>query len=218
MLGSTPTAHIASNPPVCSFSSTPKPSPPLSLPKSPPPSVTTTEPLTVIGNNIYKSVSNTIWSGKGADLQDTRACGVGCDRSKEEVKRRIDYLFDVANLDWIRLTLESDDVSSEVINDSSYWSDIQDIVAYIGTKPGKYVEVTIWHDPSLGEDPSAPGGSLWRYSTRMGFHDECFQKSTSYYNRSCQRTTGESEQYIRVAIFAQFHGLYGKEYTCNRSK
>lgn len=116
-----------------------------------------TEPLVVNGDQIYKSVSNVVWAGKGVNLPDTRACGF-CTRSKDEVMRRVDYIFDVLNLDWIRLTLEADDNSETVINNVSYWQDVQDIISYIGSKPGKYVEASLFKDPSIGADSNVPNG------------------------------------------------------------
>ena len=83
------------------------------------------------------------------------------------MNNRINYLLDVINLDWVRLTLEADNSNENVINDPQYWQDIQNIVANVGSKPGKYIEVSIWLDPSLQAskngipnegDPNVPGG------------------------------------------------------------
>ena len=125
------------------------------LPPPPPPQIKHTEPLVVKGSNIYLSISNVIWEGKGVNIVDTRACG-NCNRSVTEIKRRIDYIFDVAKLDWIRLNLESDTLQQEVLHDSAYWSDLHSIVAYVGTKPGKYVEVSILIDPSINTSYGDP--------------------------------------------------------------
>lgn len=113
-----------------------------------------TEQLIVIGNNIYVSASNVLWDGKGVNLPDIRACGAGCSRSKKEVIRRVDYLLDDLELDWIRLNLQANDVDGNALSDSAYWQDIKDVVAHVGSKYGKYVEVSVWKDPSLCEPPS----------------------------------------------------------------
>lgn len=147
-----------------------------------------TESLVVRNNRIFTKSSNTLWAGKGANLADTKACGVGCYRSKEEVIRRIDHLFDIVGLDWVRLTLEAEDNSSTVTNDESYWSDIKDIVEHVGSKHGKYVEVTLFRDPSIcmpctkednrtcickqSGDPNVPGGPSGETVSRWEFMSE----------------------------------------------
>jgi Cellulase (glycosyl hydrolase family 5) len=175
----------------------------------------TTEPLIVRNNSIYKSISNIVWTGKGVNLFDTRACGAS-KRSKQEVIRRIDHLFDKLNLDWIRLNLEANTVNKNALNDSSYWNDIKDIVAQVGLKPGKYVEVSVWKDTSLCDKDSGsscngdrmlPGGpsnntsDLWAFMAKyfkdkphviMGIVNEpentTTPQSTSYLYRSMNST------------------------------
>jgi len=134
-----------------------------------------TESLTIQNNKIYQSASNMIWAGKGVNLQDTRACGIGCQRSKDEVIRRVDHVFDNLNLDWVRLTLEADNTGQTVLNNSSYWQDIQDIVTHIGSKSGKYVQVTIFIDPYIGSDPNVPGGPSSNTVSEWMFMAETFK-------------------------------------------
>jgi len=152
------------------------------------PYVRATEPLVVRNNRLFTKYSNILWAGKGANLADTKACGVGCYRSRNEVIRRIDYLFDVVGLDWIRITLEAEDDSSTVTTDESYWSDIKDIVEHVGSKQDKYVEVTLFRDPSIcmpctkednrtcicrqSGDPNVPGGPSGETVLRWKFMSE----------------------------------------------
>lgn len=137
-----------------------------------------TEPLVVRGNNIYQSTSNKIWAGKGANLPDMRACGVGCERSVQEVTRRIDYLLDDMELDWVRFLLEAYDEGSTVTANETYWQYVKSVVNHIGSKPGKYVEVTLFSDPSVGADPKVPGGPSTYTKDRWVFMAEYFKDLT----------------------------------------
>ncbi len=132
-----------------------------------------TEPLVVKGSKIYKSQSDVVWAGKGANLPDMRACmDNGCERSTDEIIRRVDYLFDDIGLDWIRFLLEAYDASDTVLSNESYWKDVLRVINHIGSKPGKYVQVTLFADPSLGADPDVPGGpslsttDKWKFMAR----------------------------------------------------
>jgi len=114
--------------------------------------------LATSGNHIVSSDGN-IWVGRGANLQDTRSCGAGTsvagspltddDTGLNEVKRRVDALTGEWNASFIRLTLESRRGQDNYLNDANYRSLVKQIVDYIGTKPGVYVLVSIWLDPSL---------------------------------------------------------------------
>ena len=108
------------------------------------------------GNHILHSDGRT-WHGRGANLHDTRSCDACTYEppSVAEVERRIDELVDVWKANFIRLDLESYASSSgrmqwqTVLADPGYLADIGRIVDYIGTKPGVYVMLSIWNDPSL---------------------------------------------------------------------
>jgi hypothetical protein len=71
---------------------------------------------------------------------------------------------------FIRLTLESYASAggrvnwAGILSDSDYLADIQNIVAYIGTKPGVYVEVSLWADPSFTSTgwPTTATQDIWR--------------------------------------------------------
>jgi endoglucanase len=95
--------------------------------------------------------------GRGANIHDTRSCDA-CSYEKphpEEVIRRIDELVDVWHADFMRLDLESyakadkRDAWKNALEDEAYLKDLVAIVHHIEQKPGVYVELSVWHDPSL---------------------------------------------------------------------
>jgi len=108
------------------------------------------------GNHILRS-DGRVWHGRGANLHDTRSCDACTQEapSVTEVKRRIDELVDVWKANFIRLDLESYATSSgriqwqTVLADPDYLADVGTIVDYIGTKPGVYVMLSVWNDPTL---------------------------------------------------------------------
>lgn len=117
--------------------------------------------LSTSGDHIINPDGST-WIGRGANLQDTRSCGGGTrvggvpinDNAAgvAEVKRRIDVLTDTWKATFIRLTLETDHdlpPGYSYTENATYRQNVIDIVNYIGTKPGVYVLVSIWQDPSL---------------------------------------------------------------------
>jgi endoglucanase len=71
------------------------------------------------------------------------------------VKRRIDELVDVWGANFMRLDLESYASAggrvhwAGILSDPGYLADIQEIVAHVGTKPGVYVLVSLWADPTF---------------------------------------------------------------------
>ncbi len=114
--------------------------------------------LATSGNHILNADAS-IWVGRGANLHDTRSCGGGTlvdgtpinDNAAgvTEVKRRIDVLTDQWHASFIRLALETDKAGYSYVENAAYRSSVIEIVNYIGTKPGVYVLVSIWQDPSL---------------------------------------------------------------------
>jgi len=113
--------------------------------------------LATSGNHIVRP-DGSVWFGRGANLQDTRSCGDTTDEGAPlhdnaaglgEVKRRIDALTGDWKANFIRLTLESRRGQDNYLTDANYRSLVKEIVDYIGTKPGVYVMVSIWLDPSL---------------------------------------------------------------------
>ena len=114
--------------------------------------------LATSGDHIINP-DGSVWIGRGVNLHDTRSCGGGTQvdgtpinddlAGVTEVKRRIDVLTDVWKAKFIRLALETRRSQDSYVADLNYRSKIKEIVDYIGTKPGVYVLVSIWLDPSL---------------------------------------------------------------------
>jgi hypothetical protein len=96
--------------------------------------------------------------GRGANVHDTRSCDA-CAWEKphvEEVTRRIDELVDVWHANFVRLLLESYPDAGKgrthwknVLDDEDYFRDVMRIVGHAGKKPGVYVLVSLWHDPTF---------------------------------------------------------------------
>jgi endoglucanase len=108
------------------------------------------------GNHIRRA-DGTVWHGRGANLHDTRSCNACAygPPSAAEVERRVDELVDVWKANFIRLDLESYASADgrvqwqTVLDDPGYLADLVHIVDHIGSKPGVYVMVTLWLDPSF---------------------------------------------------------------------
>ncbi len=109
------------------------------------------------GNGIYTAAGSR-WQGRGANIHDTRSCWAcaGSAPNVEEVKRRIDVLTDQWQADFIRLCLESyQQLDSwmihglDLLSDTEYRQDIVEIVDHVATKPGVYVLLSLWVDPSF---------------------------------------------------------------------
>lgn len=115
------------------------------------------------GNRILTE-DGTLFMGRGANVQDTRGCNACTTRppNPDEVIRRIDELTDNWGANFLRLTLESYGTPS-VLTDPSYLADIERIVEHVGTKPGVYVMVSLWHDPTFSASgwPTASTHPVW---------------------------------------------------------
>lgn len=109
------------------------------------------------GNHIL--LGNANWHGRGANLHDPRSCGACAGApNAQEVNRRMDELVGWG-ANFIRLVLESQSVQEMVTQNPTYLSQIQQIVAHAAAKPGVYVMLSLWVDPTftaLGW-PSNPG-------------------------------------------------------------
>lgn len=113
-------------------------------------------------NKIIKA-DGSVWMGRGANLMDTRGCnacsGVTSHSRVDEVKRRLDELVKWG-ANFIRLTLESQANSGyanyrPVSQDPQFLADIKEICDYAATKPGLYIEVSLWIDSSFSTSPVA---------------------------------------------------------------
>lgn len=121
--------------------------------------------------NQIKTADGTIWRGRGANIHDTRSCNACAWNAPnvDEVKRRIDELVDVWGANFMRLTLESYSSSDGrvhwkgALDDADYLDDIKEIVAHIGSKPGVYVLLSLWIDPSFTSDgwPTDGTSKVW---------------------------------------------------------
>jgi hypothetical protein len=95
--------------------------------------------------------------GRGVNIQDTRSCDACSYEAPhpEEVDRRVDEVVDHWHANFLRLTLESyakadkRETWKSALDDDAYLRDIVSIVHHIEQKPGVYVELSVWHDPSL---------------------------------------------------------------------
>lgn len=116
--------------------------------------------------------------GRGANIHDTRSCDACTTVSPPnlgEVLRRIDELVDVWGANFLRLVLESYAADGGfrkhwmgVLDDPApgYLAELQAIVSHIGSKPGVYVLVSLWADPTFTPsqdlnqppDPTKPEG------------------------------------------------------------
>ena len=124
------------------------------------------------GNHILRS-DDTVWHGRGANLNDTRSCNACTYQapSAAEVMRRADELIDNWKANFIRLDLESYGSSTEggspprvhwqgVLDDPGYLADIQTIVSHIGAK-GAYTLVSLWVDPTFTQTSSGAVAAGW---------------------------------------------------------
>lgn len=115
--------------------------------------------LRVEGNKILLP-SGEPFRGRGANLHDTRSCDSCAWEPPHvgEVTRRIDELTDGWKATFVRLLLESYPDRGpapgrthyrSVLEDDAYFRDVMRIIGHVGKKPGVYVLVSLWHDPSL---------------------------------------------------------------------
>jgi hypothetical protein len=97
--------------------------------------------------------------GRGANLHDTRSCMACAWQTPDTagVNRWADELIDRWHANFIRLLLESLGAPvnpsqvqwRNLVDDDGYYRDIQTIVAHIASKPGVYVMVTLFSDPTI---------------------------------------------------------------------
>lgn len=108
------------------------------------------------------------FQGRGANLHDTRGCNACTTQAPDpdEVIRRADVLIDEWGANWIRLVLESYGEPS-ILSDPAYLDDIKRIVDHVGRKPGVYVLLSLWHDPTFTELgwPSQQTQTVWEQLT-----------------------------------------------------
>jgi len=106
-------------------------------------------------NKILKS-NDTPWMARGANLPDTRGCGacVNDAPSATEVNRRLDQLTDGWGATLVRIDLEAYQAANGkrqwqgLLEDPTYFADLKTIVAHAASKPGVYVVLSPWLDPT----------------------------------------------------------------------
>jgi hypothetical protein len=116
--------------------------------------------LTVVGNRIVTSDGKP-FHGRGANLHDTRSCNA-CTYLEADVtgwKSWADELIDNWHANFIRLDLSAyaatDGYRRQWMSldvDAQYLADIKTMVTHMTSKPGTYVLVTIFADPSIKEN------------------------------------------------------------------
>jgi hypothetical protein len=115
--------------------------------------------LRIQGNKIL-APDGRPFRGRGANLPDTRSCNA-CTYQPPNVSglnRWADELIDNWKANFIRFTLESYDAADgrthwrSLLQDAAYLADIKTAVAHMTSKPGVYVMVTVFIDPTIDVD------------------------------------------------------------------
>jgi hypothetical protein len=138
--------------------------------------------LVVSGNHIVYVSTGLNFHGRGANLHDTRSCNA-CSFAPADpagLNRWSDELTDVWHANLVRFLLSSKAApfnQSEVqwknlVDDPAYLSDIVTNVTHLTAKPGVYVLVTLFADPTIKDNngefdsewPSSLGDSNTRYT------------------------------------------------------
>lgn len=123
-------------------------------------------------DNKFYHADDTVFRGRGANIHDTRSCNACAYEQPDvgEVKRRIDTLVDDWGANFMRLLLESSATADGRIqwqgplDSQAYIDEIVQIVEHIGTKPGVYVLVSLWIDPTINDMgwPTQSTIPVWR--------------------------------------------------------
>jgi hypothetical protein len=138
--------------------------------------------LRVVGNHIVELATGHNFHGRGANLHDTRSCSA-CSFAPANpagVNRWSDELVDHWHANLIRFLLSSKAAPfnagevqwQNLVDDPAYFADIQTNVNYLTAKPGVYVLVTLFADPTIKDNngdfdsewPSSAGDSNTRYT------------------------------------------------------
>lgn len=120
---------------------------------SPPPAAG----LSTSGNQLL--LNGQPFLGRGVNLLTSRSCGAcawmenfASERGKAvaEVKRRIDFL-QAKKVNFVRLLLETNEAEEyrNYLASPVYRQEVQEIMAYLDSKPGIVVLLSVWMDPSL---------------------------------------------------------------------
>ncbi len=113
--------------------------------------------LSTSGNQLL--LNGQTFVGRGVNLLTSRSCGAcswmenfASERGKAvaEVKRRIDFL-QTKNVNFVRLLLETNEAEEyrNYLASPVYRQEVKEIMAYLDSKPGIVVLLSVWMDPSL---------------------------------------------------------------------
>ncbi|MCB9713870.1 MAG: cellulase family glycosylhydrolase [Myxococcales bacterium] len=146
--------------------------------------------LVVQGNRIVHA-DGSPFHGRGANLHDERSCGA-CSFAPpvpDGIDRWADELIDGWHANFIRFDLSAKDAPynefelqwESLVDDPTYFADIVQNVEHMTSKPGVYVLVTLFADPTVkpnngdydSEWPSSLGDTNSRYTMLAeAFHDD----------------------------------------------
>lgn len=137
--------------------------------------------LVVVGNHLQHA-DGTPFHGRGANLHDERSCSA-CSfapRDPDGVDRWADELIDHWHANFIRFLLASkaapynagEQQWMNLVDDPAYLADIVQNVNHMTSKPGVYVLVTLFADPTMKDNtgdydsewPSSAGDTNTRYT------------------------------------------------------
>jgi len=148
---------------------------------TPPPAVTTRRPSTRRRCRIQHG-DGTPFHGRGANLHDERSCEA-CSfaaRDPDGIDRWSDELIDTWHATFIRFLLSAkaapfnagEQQWMNLVDDPAYLADIQQNVEHMASKPGVYILVTLFADPTMKDNntdfdsewPSSLGDTNTRYT------------------------------------------------------
>ncbi|MBV8762407.1 MAG: cellulase family glycosylhydrolase [Deltaproteobacteria bacterium] len=127
--------------------------------------------LDVVGTHIVHHADGTRFHGRGADLHDERSCEA-CSfmpANPAGVDRWSDELIDNWHASFIRFLLSAKKAPfnagevqwKSLVDDPQYLADIVQNVTHMTSKPGVYVEVTVFADPSMKTEMDGGADSEW---------------------------------------------------------
>jgi Cellulase (glycosyl hydrolase family 5) len=138
--------------------------------------------LIVQGNKILIAATGARFHGRGADLHDERSCNA-CSYAAPDPdgeNRWEDELCDTWHANFVRFALSAKAAPfnqyelqwQNLVDDAGYLADIKTNVSHMTAKPGVYVEVTLFADPTIKDNtndydsewPSSLGDSNTRYA------------------------------------------------------
>jgi hypothetical protein len=152
--------------------------------------------------------------GRGANLHDTRSCDActWLPPNPDGLKRWADELIDNWHANFIRFNLWAFEEDGgfrlsfrSLVEDEQYYADIQEVVNHMTSKPGVYVMVTLFIDPSM--EPDGGPHATWPTTATL----PVYQKLAEAFVENPQVLFGlmnephdpESENDALAAIFRQ---------------